>query len=368
MSQNISRLLLSSSDLVVNLKAGAKNVLAELKPGQTLTAKVIGDSSQREAVLLVLGQKISVKTFTPLKAGEIIHVKVQSTGGETVLKLMPDTAEGALSSPKTMSLPSRQEPYRLLLDFLNSVESGNGKNKPSDFQTVRLKKLLSTMALKSGTPDKEILTRIVRDGGMAWEHKLRKQFSAGNPPDQNRVKEMIAKDMKALVLESLQVQKNEKDPADGPIRIFSDQLEKLQLFNKQSLEETGKLFFPFPIALEGEWRLGQLLIHLSDRDQSPKGRSDRLIRVALVLDLSRLGELSADFSIFDRTVNGFFETADEGVRTLIEEGLPELKARLAAHGFIADHVNCRLAASGDSNGLSLLERVYAEEGLLNLVV
>ncbi len=368
MAQKISRLLVSSSDLVVKSKADNQKLLSGLRPGRIITARVVGDSGPREAVLLIQGQRVAVKTHTPLKIDESITVKVQSTGRETVLKIMAEGANPPVVPLKTIPIPFRQEAYHLVFDLLNSLESSGTKAKPSGIHGPVLKKLLSTLALKSATPDREILGRIIRDGGLSWEHKLRRQMLADTPADKSRVKEMIADDLKALILEGLQHEPAEKSDAGGSMRVFVDQLEDLQLFNKQALEETGKFFFPFPISLEGEWRLGQLLIQLADRDEGAKARGAGVVRVALLLELSNLGELAADFSIFQKTVNGFFETADASVRDLIAAGIPELKSNLAAHGFKAEHVDCRLAVSSASTGLTLLERINTGNGLLNIVV
>ncbi len=368
MGHTIQQLLLSSSDLVLNLKAGSKNVLAGLKAGQTLTARVMADSSPREAVLLILGQKVPVKTFTPLKSGETITVQVVLKGKETVLKMVPPQGEPPRPITKGTPLPTRQEPYRLLLDLLNSTDHPKETTEPSRLHTDRLKSLLSRIALQSGKPDKEFLVRLIRSGGITWEHKLRKQILSDHPPGAHRVKEMMTGDVKALALEHLRTTGNERRDATHPTRVFVDQIEEFQLFNKQALEETGKFFFPFPIAAEGQWRFGQLLIHLNSRDETKKKGGDGPVRVAFLLDLTRLGHLAADFSIFDRMVNGYFEVADETVRGLIEEGIPDLRARFAALGFTAAHMDCRLSGDSDPGETSFLNRVVAEDGLLNLVI
>ncbi|MFZ5571711.1 MAG: flagellar hook-length control protein FliK [Thermodesulfobacteriota bacterium] len=368
MKPTISKLLLSASELVVNLKAGGKDAATHLKAGQIITARVVGDSSSRETVLRILGREVPVKSHTPLKAGETITLRVVSTGNETVLKMMPLPERPAAQPHGLPSLPTRQEPYRFLLEMLNDHGGVKVGTEPAVSQTSRLGRLFTQIALQSDKPDSAFLTRLIQSGGMAWEHKLRQLVLSAHPPGADGVRDMPSGDVKALALEYFREAVSESKESVNPARIFIDQIEEFQLFNKQALEDTGKLLLPFPVAVDGDWRFGQLLIHLNAGREAPRKGGHGPVRIAFLLDLTRLGHLAADFSVYERMVNGFFETADETVRDLIEEGIPELKNRFRLLGFQVTGLDCRLAGTPDAVSTTFLQRVHAEEGLLNVVV
>lgn len=364
----ISHILFSTKNLFVGNDSDVVDMLRKLPPGRLLAAKVLQykGGSSRKAVLSLLGRKITVDAQTLLKPGETILLRAEQSGSETILKMAPS---GDPIRPPQLNPPAgRDGPLRIVLDMLSAVNSRKGASGAQRDSLEHLKALLSNIALKSETPDTSFLSRLIRDGGFKFEQKLQNAISDKGYVSSRALNAVPESDIKGFALKLLQMSKGGYSDISRPLRVFVEQMEHYQLFNKSLLEISGKLFFSFPIFAEEEWRFGQMLIHLDQESGAHQQSRDKLTRLSVLLDLSRLGPLAADFSLYDQTVNGYFTVADESAKNLISSEIHHLKTRIRSHGFIVEHIGCRLSSRAALSEISLAEQVCTSEGLLNLVI
>ena len=235
----------------------------------------------------------------------------------------------------------------------------------------QLETLLDTVSLNPDKmPDDESLKAIVRSTGLMWESKVKSGLAALKesqmPPD---MENLINSDVKSLAMKLASVMEGEDRNAANTLRSFVDGLEKMQLLNRHSFDESGRYLLPLPFFSDETLKFGQLLVDL-DRDASrPDDNKSRAVRVALILEMSKLGHLKADFAIYKKSVSGTFGVENVEVQTFIKGLLSGLTETLAEKGYIVKKIGCEVISSGELAGASLTDMVIDNtDGLLNIVV
>ena len=74
-SNNISKILLSSSDLVIEKKQDIKSLISKINFKKNIKAEVLKVISERVVQLSILGNKVTAKSFVPLKEGDHVLFK-----------------------------------------------------------------------------------------------------------------------------------------------------------------------------------------------------------------------------------------------------------------------------------------------------
>jgi len=368
----INKILLSSADLVINKSQDSDRGFSNLKVDQILKARVIKVVSAREALLLLLGKKISAKTHAPLTQGDDILLKVSRAGKHPVFKLVE--GRGVTDTQflfGKMKALGRSGPFEHLSALLEGADRpGPGKGEGGSQQLPdQMKSLLQETALKSGAPDPGVLNRFIRKSGLVWEHKLTAEKFPGRVFLKDHLGHLKGQDMKAIAMDILASLKESEGELTGRLNAFVENTETLQLLNRQLFEETGKYLLHFPALFGSRMKFGQMLIDLNKNRNDDKTDDNNLVRVAFLLELTNLGDFFAEFSILKDAVSGSFRVMDDYARALIVDHLPDLKTRLTAHGFEVRHMECRVVRPDTLAGISLLDNIADEgEGLLNLVV
>lgn len=236
----------------------------------------------------------------------------------------------------------------------------------------KLKVLLQSISMMRGAeePNEEGIKNIVHSSGLIWEKKLDTFISTKNRlPVANEIETLINNDIKALAMKLAEAISTEDKGSKNILRSFVDGLEKMQLLNAHSSDEAGRYILPLPFFLNESLRFGQLLIDL-DKDSGKAGQTgQRAIRVAFILEMSRLGHLKADFSMYKKSISGEFGVENEEIQGLFYQMIPALIRSLEEKSYIINRIGCSVISSGELAGTSLTDMVTDNpDGVLNIVV
>ncbi|MBW2645632.1 MAG: hypothetical protein JRE23_05565 [Deltaproteobacteria bacterium] len=370
---DVSHILISSA------KAEIQNIIGAergpfLKKNEIVEGRVLDSSSPQNAVLLIKGKKVVVKTLFPLQKGNVSLFKVEQVAPQTILKLVGlhgSVKEGLVSLLTTTSGSS--SPYKSLVKLFNLLASSSLSATDSEIISIisDIKTLLTRIALKSSnTYDPNFVKTLIDGSGLTWEHKL-KQLMLNKTISRNDINMLMKGDLKGMTTKLLQVWKAFDAVPKEEIQRFVDVLEQLQVLNHTALAEKGKLFFQFPIQLNDLFSFGQLLIGLPKKGEkdNTKEDGDDIIRVSFLLQMSNIGPLRADMSILDKTIRGRFLVADPQIQSFINKHIPELKARFLRLGFLVHDFVCAMEEIKVLEGASLVEELIGrDERFFSLVV
>ncbi len=372
----VPSILVSSSEVVLEQKPGRTSPLKNLTKNQTVVAKVLRVLSERRALLMIGGRKVSAKTYLPLQEGQKVLLKAVRADNRQVLKFEGLLAESA-GPDQRQSIGSfgKARPYIILsqlLEDLNASKAG-GLSAEHLGRLAALKDLIGVLSLRSDIPPTgDFLKRLIDGNGLLWESKLASLVSKGNlPSDPAAVEKLVSGDLKALVLQLLSHAKEAGAPEafTGRLKEVLEGLEQHQLLNRQLLDNGGRYLLPIPMAEQPPLKFGQLLLGLGGR-QKEEPPENRMVTVSFLLSLSHLGDLRADFSVLKKGLAGVFGVADETVRSLVTSHLPELRQKLQDHGFTVYDIACRLMAPQQLSEMSLVAQAVSSpsDGFFNLVV
>ena len=237
-------------------------------------------------------------------------------------------------------------------------------------QAVLLENLLRSISLKSDTPDPKFLPTLIQKGGMTWEHKLAALVAEHKTALPRRVNEMAKGDLKGAALSFLSAMDQGDDEMKKALRNFVDTLEQLQVINRVSSEESGRYLLPFPAFFDHAFRFGQLLIDLGKDAGGKQPLTDRVVKVAFILELSALGDLRADFSVFRKSVTGTFGVGKKEIQAVLKKEIPHLMSRLEALGFQVQGIDCQVLDPEELANATLTNQVMQKDGdgVLNLII
>lgn len=351
----ISGIHISSGSFEVQKDHTRKNLMPALKNDQVIDARVLKQMPQGKVQLLINGHTLTAKTSLLLNTGEMISLKVQKENDSVILKLIAPEREmsaGQLSS--LISLMSRDKIF----------------NDLGGLPIKSLKTLLHDMALKSGKTDARILSKFLASGGLMWEKKLASVLQTSNFDTlKQELSALLKQDIKGTALYLLGSAGSGSLDAMTVLTEFSETIEKFQLLNHQT-SESGRYLLPFPIFAGESFSFGQLLIDTGDSSDEDREDSKKVINVSLLLNMSQLGPVRADFSIYKNALSGRFKLKDQATCDHIESMVPELKNRLVRNNYQVHQIYCQVATPDEIDKRSLVETILTRNptGLLNIVI
>lgn len=294
----------------------------------------------------------------------------------TVLSAEKNTIPATELAPvqKFLSKNLAQSEYKIPAAFLpeNFVDINFETSEIKSIHTAKkLKSLLNTISIMQGKePDDEVLKTMVQSSGLVWEKKLSTVISTMKETiTPKEVEALINGDIKALAMKLAEVIGSEDKNSGNILRSFVDGLEKMQLLNSHSSDESGRYLLPLPFFLNDTLKFGQLLIDL-DRDFKKESKAgEKVIRVAFILEMSRLGHLKADFSMYKKSISGEFGVENEEIQELFHQLIPDLTQSLEEKTYDVKRIGCSVISSGELAGTSLTDMVTDNpDGVLNIVV
>jgi hypothetical protein len=371
MLHKVDHIVVSSLKLDQRGKADSGRILPFNK-GEILQGRVLKSISPRHAILLLGDQQVTARTSVPLRAGQMAFFRVEQVGPHCVLRVVepPVGDVDAVSRLLTRSA-LRESPYKnlikLLAPFMRSGEGAAVSKGPNIL--AQLGEMLGRVSFSSEQVlGGGFLKSFIDGSGMIWEHKLRSLLLSGFKGASN-LEALIEQDLKGLALKTLSDGAASKLVPAEVISRFVDSLEQFQLLNASRLEGEGKLFFTFPLELHGEFYFGELLIELPKEGEGEGTDRDKVLRASLLLQMSRLGPVRADVTVFQKTIRVGFLVCEEEVQSLFDDHKGLLKGQLESHGFRVNEVTCRLQEADVLAQASLVEEILdSEEHQINLIV
>jgi hypothetical protein len=352
----ISRVHISSSEMVINKDNGKKNSLPEFKKNQIINAKVIQLLPQGKALLLVKGQKLVAKTALRLLPGEEVQLKVLEQKDAILLKLIGPVQK--MTNSQISSLVRFFSKNESIPDISGSKMSG-------------VKELLYDMALKSDKPDASFLPKLIEKSGMVWEKKV-VQFIRSNMSSQDiktGLDNLLKQDMKGNILKETLTADPGKFESLKMAASFSETIENFQLLNHHS-SESGRFLLPFPIFSDQAFSFGQLLIDTGDKNKTNNKDADKVIHISFLLNMTQLGPLRADFSILKKEITGKFLVKDDDTCQYVNSKISELKDRFTNIEYHVRQLECTIAKKEEIQQSSFIESLVTagDDYVLNIVI
>ncbi|MBF0211726.1 MAG: flagellar hook-length control protein FliK [Desulfamplus sp.] len=255
----------------------------------------------------------------------------------------------------------------------------------SDIKTA-IKNLLLLVSLKSEKVDINFLPKLIEKSGMLMERKLADIIQNGSlslsesqsyleqKSDQpkslpNFAANFVKDDIKGAILNFIAESTSKESFSSESlqdIKVFQEfiqNLENVQILNSH-ISESGKYIIALPMFASDMFSFGQLLIDLGQKDKdddNPSSKENSLLKVSLLLDMTNLGPIRADFSILKDNITGGFQVNSEEIADFFNLMLPELKERLLAHGYNVHKIECRAVEPEKLAEKSLINEIIKSE-------
>jgi hypothetical protein len=302
---------------------------------------------------------------------------VVSTDQPPVLKLMTENRESQfqhLMGPlKSFGRAGAYDPLLKLLSAspmrpLNGGLSPAG-NPATDATALleHLKALVADMALQSDTPEPKLLQKWIAHSGLQAAENKASPATSPSFSDAS-VRPAGESNLKTAVLQALQSMETEDESLLASLRSFAENLEHMQQFNQKTFDEFGKMLLPLPLLWNHELTFGQLLLDLG-KERSQKPASERIIKVSMLLEMSRLGDVRADFAVFKKSISGAFGVGSEALQQYFLAHIPDVIERLQEQEFVVQKIDCQVLRPETLANASLIDdMLLSEDGLLHVLV
>lgn len=365
-------ILVSSSEFTLEKKVGDRESHVGIPKGQIVNARVLDVISGRQSLLLIDGKTYLARTFVPLQQGQDIRLLSSGTEGHPVLKLVDDP-KGRIPEGVSALIKSwgNSGPFAYLGEVISKERQPaiHEFSSPPSIALARIRQLITGISLQSGNPSPQFLNDLIQGSGLLWEKKLFSILQSSGDFGSEMVKHLVEKDLKGLVMQLLSQDSSEVGEYIEGLKTFLGGLESLQLFTQYADEESGRYLLPLPVLMQGQLKFGQMLIDLGDRHKSEK-ESQSVVKVSFLLTLTQLGEMRADFSVFNQEISGVFYVTREEIKNFFDANMNELAEKLTAHGYSIRDIRCRLATEQDLSETTLFDKAIqgSHNGLLNLFI
>ena len=369
---DIDHILISSARVGVHNKTDHGKAIPVNK-GEIVEGRIIRPIPPHHALIQIKGRQLLARTSVPLNPGNIAFFKVEQCSPQCILKLLEvrpggqAAVEGLLKGGAFSGFP-----FKFLTDVLGPQMASLEKSGEDVPHVLRqMWGLLRGISLGSHEVVRPELLRSFVDGsGMSWEHKL-SLLALSGLQSSDQAKAIIDQDLKGLALKLLAGGGAQGLSNEEAIIRFADGLEQIQLLNVSGLEEKGRLFFVIPMQWHDGFAFAQLLIDLGKRQAGgAKGKDeDGVLKLSLFLEMSYLGPVRVDASVFKRQIRVSFLVSNREIEGLIRYCAPRLKEQLERHGFSLEQVTCRSEEHSNLVNTCLLDALIdSDEHYINVVV
>lgn len=301
---------------------------------EIVKGRVLKILDSETAVINIKGQNFTARTLIPLKIGADMAFKVEGLSPVPVLKplgiqfVKPEAANiSAILSAIKDNL------WKSVFEKIPSVK-GSTLEKISYGQIVEN---LPKKLLESGKS--EYLKEIIDRSGLFLEAKLRRAIEQ-KPIEAVQIRQLINNDMKGLL--SGLISKTDNEEAKQLLSV----IKSLQALDMSGFEQERKIFIPLPVLLpDGHFCIAQLLFQLPMvlKDAPEESAEEKgSLKISLLLELSSLGPIRADFTLKGKMVYGMFRAAIFETVEILENGMESFVKNLENKGFSIQCIECRL--------------------------
>lgn len=351
----ISGIHISPSDIIIRKEATKNAVFSSLKSGEKVIATVLKTLPENKVQVLIDGKKVIIKSPFLLKEGEKLQVNLMPEEKKQNLKIIPSSESKVPEKiASLLKLASRADPFANL----------------SKIENKELLENLKSISLKSDKPDKNFFHRLLNKSGILMEKKLSTFVTQlKGLPLQQEISNIVKSDIKANVLNQLQ----SSDINLGNLKILAEyagNIENFQTLNAQS-SDSGKYLIPFPVLESDSFSSGQLYVDLGGGEEEKKDQKseNRIINISFLLNMSQLGPLRADFSIYKKAISGTFNFSNIEVCDYFKTMLSELKSRLSKLEYLVQSIECKVVLKEKLTPISLVESFANDEKqILNIII
>ncbi|MBA3037558.1 MAG: flagellar hook-length control protein FliK [Desulfobacterium sp.] len=326
---------------------------------EIVKGKVIEILDSETAIINIKGRNFSAKTLVPLKIGADMAFKVERLTPVPVLKPLGIQ----FVKPEAASIPTilsaiEDNLWKSVFEKITTVK-GSTPEKISYNQIVEN---LPKKLLESGRS--EYLKEIIDRSGLFFEAKLKGALEQ-KPINAEQIRQLINNDVKGLLSDLLSKTDNEE------AKQLLSVIKNLQMLDISGLEQERKIFIPLPFLLpDGQFCVAQLLFQLpmvlKDAPEESAEENGQL-KISLLLELSSLGPIRADFTLNGKMVYGMFRASIAETVEILETEMDSFVKNLEDKGFSIKHIECRLKEPEIVTEPLLLDMIQATENNINLV-
>jgi hypothetical protein len=352
------------SSLNVSIITGKQKYSGET-PGfvenEIIKGKVLKVLDSETAILLINGRKYTADTRIPLKAGDLLEMKVKELSPVPVLRPMGIRHAGPVAANVSVILSALKE--NLWKSVFEKINAGGGSITGKALWDQIIKDLPGKL-LSDGRP--ESLCKMIENSGIFWEAKL-KNVTGQKSIDSDQIRQLIDSDLKGL-LSRLISETNGEEP--DSLQLLAA-MKNMQILDRLGSEQDRKIFLPLPVILpDGHFVIIQLLFQFppKDKDVHENSAGDKHpLNISVLLELSKLGPIRADFTIKGKRVEGVFKIAVRETLKLVETGIPAFVKTLEDKGLKIHHIGCILKKPEIVAQPLLLEIIQTADNNINLV-
>ena len=328
---------------------------------EIVKGKVLKVLDSETATLLINGRKYTAGTRIPLKAGDLLEMKVKELSPVPVLRPMGIRHAGPGAANISVILSALKD--NLWKSVFEKINAGGGSITEKALWN-QITKDLPGKLLNEGRP--ESLCKMIENSGIFWEAKL-KNVTGQKSIDSDQIRQLIDSDLKGLLLRLISETKGEEPDA---LRLLSA-MKNMQILDRLGFEQDRKIFLPLPVILpDGHFMIIQLLFQFppKDKDVHENSAGDKHpLNISVLLELSKLGPIRADFTIKGKRVEGVFKIAVRETLKLVESGIPAFVKTLEDKGLKIHHIGCMLKKPEIVTQPLFLEIIQTADNNINLV-
>lgn len=347
---------ISSSEMVISKDGSKKSSLPQFIKNQIVKAKVVGLTSDGRAQLSVNGKIVTAKTAMMLTPGEEVQLKVMQDKDAVILKLIG---------------PGKQITSNHISSVLKFISKSDALPDISSNRFPRLTELLTQISIQSDKADDNFLPRLLEKSGLLLEKNIAQIVQSDKAPldIKSSMNAIANQDVKGNMLKEIFNAGSNRADAIKAVVTFTETLESFQALNHQSAD-SGRYILPFPVFSDSAFRFGQLLIDTGNAGKASDKDQDRVINISFLLDMSRLGPLRADFSIFKQDISGRFLLCDQDTCSYMESLIPGLVNQLSDREYHVRQIHCSVAEKEEIKASNLIETLLenSNDQVLNIVV
>lgn len=321
-----------------------------------ITAKVLANLGDRQALVLLRGNPVLVKTSGILEEGSEIQVNMTRQGRSSGVKLVStnslkgDPILVKLSGNLMIGHKPISEWMGTIWDALRladrRIQDVILKIVPLDEKTNPF--FIPTLDKQKGGLPPDRIKSLLLDRGLNYESKIVKWASGPESHLQEKAA-FYLNDTKGL---AFALQKMLRALNIGQPKLQSEvlsllakiqegfqRIEQQQFFNAVAQRDEDFLTLPFPVEFQKERTTVRIMLGKKAKGRK-KGKEKEKRDVVFLLELQALGKVRIDALLRSKSISIKIGITDEDLVSFVKPFLPELKERLGISGFQVQSLDC----------------------------
>ena len=332
-------------------------LLQQLKVGQVLQARVLGQVQPSLVRLQIATTELLARTPVALDAGTRLRLSVMQTGPQTILRILHDAP--ATRPPQREQVVRHALPRQMSSQQVRAAitEMRSSASTPRQHEAVsRFSAILNDAAVKPGQLTATAIRHAVSASGLFHEARLAAQSAATAAPD---LKLSLLKLMRTLTADTQPRGAGNKlapqDNAEGTqsrsgsadsliqrlVRLIEATVSRVQLQQAASLpaEDTSRQAWQIDLPVTTGEGAEDLAMRIEHDEEAGKTGGGAGWSVNLVFDFDTIGRLQCRVGLNGDRVATSFWCDDSVTHARLEQRLPTLEQALQAQGLEVVHLS-----------------------------